>query len=56
MAQHEREAAMRGTSDQQSESLPVLSPEDLVPQEHLIRRIKPLAEVRQELSPTFSRM
>ena len=48
---------MRGTSDQQSESLVVLSPEDLVPQEHLIRRIKPLADrVRQELSPTFSRM
>ena len=48
---------MRGTSDQQIESLVVLSPEDLVPQEHPIRRIKPLADrVLQELSPTFSRM
>ena len=57
MAQHEREAAMRGTSDQQIESLVALTPEDLVPQEHSIRRIKPLADrVLQELSPTFSRM
>ena len=30
---------MRGTSDQQIESLVVLTPEDLVPQEHPIRRI-----------------
>ena len=48
---------MRGTSHQQIESLVVLSPEDLVPQEHPIRRIKPLADrVLQELSPTFSGM
>ena len=48
---------MRGTSDQQIESLVALTPEDLVPQEHPIRRIKPLAErVLQELSPIFSRM
>ena len=48
---------MRGTSDQQIESLVMLSPEDLVPQGHPIRRIKPLADrVLQELSPTFSRM
>ena len=48
---------MRGTSDQQIESLVTLTPEDLVPQEHPIRRIKPLADqVLQELSPTFSRM
>ena len=48
---------MRGRSDQQIESLVALSPEDLVPQEHPIRRIKPLADrVLQELSPTFSRM
>ena len=48
---------MRGTSDQQIESLVALTPEDLVPQEHPIRRIKPLADrVLQELSPTFSRM
>ena len=34
-----------------------LTPEDLVPQEHPIRRIKPLADrVLQELSPAFSRM
>ena len=44
LAQHEREAAMRGTSDQQIESLVALTPEDLVPQEHPIRRIKPLAD------------
>ena len=48
---------MRGTSDQQIESLVALTPEDLVPQEHPIRRIKLLADqVLQELSPTFSRM
>ena len=48
---------MRGTSDQQIESLVALTPEDLVPQEHPIRRTKPLADwVLQELSPTFSRM
>ena len=34
-----------------------LTPEDLVPQEHPIRRTNPLADrVLQELSPTFSRM
>ena len=48
---------MRGTSDQQIESLVALTPEDLVPHEHPIRRIKPLADrVLQELSPIFSRM
>ena len=48
---------MRGTSDQQIESLVALTPEDLVPHEHPIRRIKPLAErVLRELSPIFSRM
>ena len=48
---------MRGTSDQQIESLVVLTPEDIVPQEHPIRRIKPLADqVIQELSLSFSRM
>ena len=57
LAQHEREAAMRVTSDQQIESLVALTPEELVPQEHPIRRIKPLADrVLQGLSPTFSRM
>ena len=35
---------MRGTSDQQIESLVALTPEDLVPHEHPIRRIKPLAD------------
>ncbi len=48
---------MRGTSDQQIESLVALTPEDLVPQGHPIRRIKPLADrVLQELLPAFSRM
>ena len=35
---------MRGTSDQQIESLVALTPEDLVPPGHPIRRIKPLAD------------
>ena len=35
---------MRGTSDQQIESLVTLTPEDLVPHEHPIRRIKRLAD------------
>lgn len=48
---------MRGTSEQQIESLIALTPDDLVPQDHPVRRIKPLAErALQELSPTFSRM
>ena len=48
---------MRGTTDEQIESLIALTPDDLVPQGHPIRRIKPLAErVLQELSPTFARM
>ena len=48
---------MRGKSDQQIESLLALTPEDLAPREHPIRRIKPLADrVLRELSPTFSRM
>ena len=49
---------MRGTSDQQIESLVALTPEDCRSlHEHPIRRIKPLAErVLQELSPIFSRM
>ena len=48
---------MRGTSEQQIESLVALTPECLVPQEHPIWPIKPLADrVLQELSPTFSRM
>ena len=48
---------MRDTSDQQIESLVALTPEDLGPHEHPIRRIKPLADrVLQELLPAFSRM
>ena len=48
---------MRGASEQQIESLIALTPEDLVPRDHPIRRIKPLAErALQEPSPTFSRM
>ena len=38
-AGHEREAARRGTSDQQIESLVALTPEDLVPREHPIRHL-----------------
>lgn len=48
---------MRGTSEQQIESMIALTPEDLVPREHPIRRIKPLADrALQALSPTFTRM
>jgi len=48
---------MRGTSEQQIESLIALTPEDLVPAGHPIRRIKPLADrALQQLSPTFARM
>ena len=35
---------MRRTSDQQIESLVAPTPEDLVPHEYPIRRIKPLAD------------
>ena len=48
---------MRDTSGQQIESLVALTPEDLGPHEHPIRRIEPLADrVLQELLPAFSRM
>jgi transposase len=48
---------MRGASEQQIESMIALTPEDLVPRDHPIRRIKPLADrALQELSPTFNRM
>ena len=52
-----QEAAMRGTTGEQIESLIALTPDDLVPQGHPIRRIKPLADrVLRELSPTFAHM
>ena len=35
---------MRGTSDQQTENLVALAPEDLILHEHPIGRIKPLAD------------
>ena len=45
---------MRGTSDQQIESLVALTPR-IGPKEHPIRRIKPLADrMPQELSPTLA--
>lgn len=48
---------MRGSMTQQVEVLIALTPDDLVPQDHPIRRIKPIVErVLKELSPVFSRM
>ena len=47
---------MRGKTDQQSSML-ALAPEDLIPADHPIRRIKPIVDqVLRELSPTFDEM
>ena len=48
---------MRGTPDLQLSMLTSLAPEDLIPAEHPIRRIKPVVEaVLQELGPEFDAM
>ena len=52
-----RVKAVRGSMTQQVEVLLALTPDDLVPQDHPIRRIKPIVEgVPKELSPVFNRM
>lgn len=48
---------MRGKRETQSSMLVLMSPEDLVPKDHPIRRIKKLAdEALRELSPVFDEM
>jgi len=48
---------MRGKQEQQITMLSALTPDDLVPQDHPIRRIKPIVDqALKELSPTFNRM
>ena len=54
---HTQEAIMRGKKEQQITMLSALTPDDLVPQDHPIRRIKPIVDqALKELSPTFNRM
>src|SRR5487761_1411724 len=48
---------MRGTTSRQVTMLGVIDPEQLIPANHPIRRIKPLAEAAlRDLEPTFERM
>src|ERR1700682_1688485 len=48
---------MRGTETKQAHMLSLLSPEQRVPSDHPLRRIKQLADAAlQELSPTFDAM
>jgi transposase len=48
---------MRGDSTQQANILSAITPDQLVPQDHPIRRIKPIVErVLRELSPMFRTM
>jgi transposase len=48
---------MRGKADRQITMLSSLTPEQLVPQDHPIRHIKPIVDrALSELSPTFNRM
>lgn len=48
---------MRGTNEQQVVMLSALTPDQLVPQDHPIRRIKPIADrALNELSPGFASM
>jgi transposase len=48
---------MRGKQEKQITMLSALTPDQLVPQDHPIRRIKPIVDqALKELSPTFNRM
>jgi|SRR5271169_1270820 len=48
---------MRGTSENQTLMLCSLTPDQLVPQDHPIRRIKPIVDqALKEMSPVFSKM
>jgi len=48
---------MRGRLDNQVDMLVALTPDQLVPQDHPIRRIKPIVDqALKEMSPTFNRM
>jgi transposase len=48
---------MRGRLDNQVDMLVALTPDQLVPQNHPIRRIKPIVDAAlKEMSPTFNRM
>ena len=48
---------MRGRLDNQVDMLVALTPEDLVPRDHPIRRIKPIVDqALKDMSPTFNRM
>ena len=48
---------MRGDTDRQAEIMLALTPDQLVPEDHPIRRIKPIAEaVLARLSPRFDAM
>ena len=48
---------MRGNDDHQAEMLLAITPDQLIPADHPIRRIKPIAEaVLRRLSPLFDKM
>ena len=48
---------MRGTTSRQVTMLGVIDPEQLIPADHPIRRIRPLVEAALvDLEPTFERM
>jgi hypothetical protein len=49
---------MRGTEQKQGSMLTLLSPERAAPQEHPLRKVKPLADaaLRELLSPVFDEM
>ena len=48
---------MRGKADTQVMMLSLVTANDLVPEDHPIREIKPMVEnALRELSPTFTRM
>ena len=48
---------MRGTTSRQVTMLGWIDPEELIPANHPIRKVKPLAEAAlRELEPTFQKM